>query len=431
MAQQPVWVQLPPQPAYAQPVKSDSRYAAIIVIGILLIIIVFAMIWRLFSETLPAAAMITTTPRLAGITASPGQASVPGSVPVVEVSDGKCKKKEKSDDHSSESDSCKGSSSSDSDASEPPSSSSSSVSKTAGASESYVSQNEAPSGIKRKQLVTSDGERSVAPGSESRLGTLSSDRFSTSEETAQTFFETIDPRTHQHKKAPAIDGTVNTVIAYRGSFYAHAIGNGVSGVYKLKNSGWACVIGTAGNTHGKSTRDTLDREGPSTIKRLFEHRDGSLCFNTAQGVFKIEEGSVREVKMDLMKDYHYVENDELGSVEAKITSQGEMYLGNRIAKSNDQSIRFRDSAKVRTHEGKLLFITHRGALVALDVTAASHVTIAPRAEAFDVVPGHYITYAVGRQVHLRTPEGLKTFPCGGKALDIAACSGGVLVAIQS
>ena len=431
-------VYAPPRGVYAPPPppKSDSRYAAIIIIGIILILIVFAMIWRLFSDTLPAAALIVTTPKLASVIASPGQASIPGSVPVVEVSDGKCKKKRhESDDDSSceKSDSCKRSSSSSSESLSASKTVSSSTSKTVSSSLSASKTVSSSSASKRKQAsesVTSSGERSIAPGSESRPSTLSSDQSSATEEGVQTFFETIDPHTHQHKKAPSIDGVVNTVIAHGGFFYAHVTGKGVSGVYKLKNLEWICIVGTAGNASGKCTRDALDCEESNTIKKLFEHRDGTLCFNTAEKVFKIEDGSVKEIKMELVKDYHYTENDEREYTEAKITSAGEMYLGDRIAKSNDQSIRFRDSAKVRTHEGKLLFITHRNALVALDVTTASHVTIAPRVEAFDVAPEHYITYAVGRQVHLRTPQGAKTFSCGGRVLDIAACSGGVLVAIQ-
>lgn len=430
-----------PPPVYPPPVRSDARYAAIIIIGIILILIVLAMIWRLFTDTVPAASGIPSNPPLARPTVptTPGQASVPGLVPVMEVSNGKRKKSKQ--DESSE-----GSHTTSQTASEEGETEHSAHTEenTTTASDKSSSSSSSPSLLSRYKTSRDSRteEYSTAPGSESRPETLSADPTSSSYaspshtsssyasssrsvEEEQTFFETIDPRTHRHKKAPTINGVVNTIAMHGGSFYAHTVGKGVSGIYKLKDSKWICIIGTANNTSGKHHLETLDTSEVTSVRKIFVHQDGSLCFNTGEKVFRIKDNRAKEIKVEMVRDYHAAEDTI-----AKITKRGEMYLGDSIARSNDPSIRFRDNAKIRAYEGKLLFITYQGKLVALNVPAASHVTISPRVEAFDVSPDHYIAYSTDRKVILRTPQGTKEFPCGGQVLDIAACSGGVLIAMR-
>ena len=253
--------------------------------------------------------------------------------------------------------------------------------------------------------------------------------FSSSSGEDFTLFETIDPRSLQHRKTHSLQGVVDGVLAHDGAFYAHTIGKGVSGIYKLKTSGWMCIVGTSDNTqHSKHARADLDSTAPTQVRKLFAHTNGSLCFSTARKIFRIADDAVEDMPMELVRDYYAHDG-----VVAKISKDGAMHLGDAVARSSNQDLRFRDDARVRSSKDCLLFITASNSLVSLNVHSGTHTVIAPRVTSFDVAAEHFTAYSTGRQVHLQysTAQQSETVSCGGKVLDVAACSGGILVALST
>ena len=440
------------QQVMVQPVASDSRYIWVIVIGIILLIVVMAMIWWLFTRTIPDASILPGA-MLAPLSPS-NSIPMPSSVPVVNVGSS----------GSGNNDSCTSDSNSTHDTDREDGSTHNTASSSThdtSSSSTHDTDRESDDGrsnkhhsITRIASNTSGGDNSrtrneslkssgvlqstySSDGHSSRSNRDSDRRSSTSQDASQSgasrdssqssssqsmsYFGCIHPKRGTLVDVATLPGDVNCIVVHEGCLYAHVTSDGISGVYKLRDT-WKCIMPT-GSNNARNAQPEFDTSASTSISKLFTHCDGYLCFSTPQTAFRLsDDGRVDKVKMEAVKDYHFS-----GRNVAKMNKAGNIYLDDVIARSNDRSVTFRSNTRVRAYEDNLMFATHERSLVMLDVNTSSHAVVAKNISAFDVVDQAFIVYTSGRDVSVVYPGASKSVRCMSEVRDMAASSSAVYV----
>ena len=417
----------PYQQVMVQPVSSDSRYIWVIVIGIILLIVVMAMIWWLFARTIPDASILPS-PFLAPL--SPANSiPMPASVPVVNVGSSDNDNDSCTSDGNSTHDTSSGSThdtdrETDDGSSSKHHSNTRSVSNTSGGDNSRTRNESLKSSGVLQSTYSSDSERSSNASdrhNSASSGSTSQDAYQSSSSQSISYFGCIHPKRGTLVDVATLPGDVNCIVVHEGCLYAHVTSDGISGVYKLRDT-WKCIMPTGSNS-ARNAQPEFDTSANTSISKLFTHQDGYLCFSTPQTVFKLDDnGRVSKVKMEAVKDYHFS-----GRNVAKMNKAGNIYLDDVVARSNDRSVAFRSNTRVRAYEDNLMFATHERSLVVLDVSTSSHTVVAKNISAFDVVDQAFIVYASNRDVSVVYPGASRNVRCMSEVRDMAASNNAVYV----
>jgi len=202
---------------------------------------------------------------------------------------------------------------------------------------------------------------------------------------------------------PSIDGDVNSIVHHKGAMYAHVTTPGSSGIYKYHQAteAWNCIIATGSNQEGVSVLPVADRTPDSTIQHLLSLPSGVLQMTTKTNTYEFFNGNIKHVTAghrSPLRSYHHASGRT-----AEMFVDGRTFLDGIPAQTKD-NIRFRKDTKIRTHEGKLLFVTSNDELVALDVDTSAHVIIAKNVDLFDVVPDKHILFTSGTDLCLRAMQ---------------------------